>query len=133
MTIGMKKDHILRCTDLGMDFYRSCVCSACTEEEIDLLNKDEEFQKEIKERYALQEYNFLMKHNVALEIAKNKGNSKPIEWRLGILNPKKYGPKIDIKSESFVGVTSFDVDLDPKEEAAYKKRIKDMFGNDFIN
>ena len=96
----MKKDHILRCIDLGMDFYRSCVCSACTEEEIDLLNKDEEFQKEIKERYALQEYNFLMKHNVALEVAKNKGNSKPIEWRLGILNPKKYFPTCEIATKT---------------------------------
>lgn len=133
MTLEQKKAHILRCVELGMDFYKCCICAACTEAEVDLLSKDEKFKKEVKEKYILEEYNLLLKHNAALEIAKMKGNAKPIEWRLGLLDPKKYGNKIDIGLKGAMSVASFDIELTDDEEKEYRKRINDMFGENFIN
>lgn len=90
MELNQKKDCILRCIKLGMDWYESCIVAECTEPEIELLESDIAFQKLIEQKQAIQEYEWLLAHNVAMDIAKKKGNTKPIEWRLAKLNPNKY-------------------------------------------
>jgi len=93
MTFEQKKDHIIRCVKLGMELYRAELVSECTLEEIELLDKDKDFLKRIDQQYAIEEYALLTKHNVALEIAKTRGNASPIQWKLGKLNPKRWDSK----------------------------------------
>lgn len=134
MDIDSKKEHIMRCIDLGMDFFKSCLSSGCTDEEIEKLELDESFQKQVEIKYSLAEYNLLMKHNTALEVAKMKGNATPIQWRLDKLNPKKYGNKtsLDVNSKGKLDLFSFDIPLEKKQEIAYKQRMKDVFGEEFV-
>jgi hypothetical protein len=89
MELDQKKNHIIRCVKLGMQFYESALVATCTDEEIEVLSEDAAFQQKVKITQAIQEEQLLLKHDVALEIAKQKGNSKPIEWRLSKLN-KRY-------------------------------------------
>ncbi len=96
MTIEQKKDHILRCIKLGMELYKAELIAECTEVEIKEIAEDELFLKRIEQQYALEEYSLLMKHNVALEISKTRGNANPIQWKLSKLNPKRW----DIKDKS---------------------------------
>jgi hypothetical protein len=93
MTLEQKKEHILRCIKLGMELYRAELVAECTDEEIMLIEKDEIFMKKIQQRYALQEYELLLKHNTALDLAKSRGNATPIQWRLSKLNPSKWDSK----------------------------------------
>lgn len=132
MSLETKKEYILQCMDLGMDFLKACLCSDCTEEEIETLENDSSFQRDIDIKIAISEKNLLRKHNTALEIAKTKGNATPIQWRLSKLNPDKYENKNPLELKGFLGVANFDVELDEEDNEKYKKRLKDVFGEDFV-
>ena len=73
-----------------MELYKAELISECSEEEIELLDKDKDFLKQIDQQYALSEYELLTKHNIALDIAKNKGSTNPIQWKLSKLNPARW-------------------------------------------
>lgn len=115
MELKQKKEHVLRCIKLGMDIYKAYIVAECTEEEVDLLNNDDKFQNIIIQRQALQEYDLLLKHNVAMDLAEKKGNAKPIEWRLKILNPEKYDKKdkiVKLETPEAITVNLKGVDVD---------------------
>jgi hypothetical protein len=100
--IEQKKEHVLRCVRIGLDFYKSCLIATCTESEIDQLREDEDFQEEIGIVQAVEEYRLLESLDEAIHYAKNKGNSSGIQWKLERLNPDKWG-KREKKTKDFNG------------------------------
>lgn len=93
MELKEKKQHIIRCIKLGMSLFKAQLISECTDEEITILNNDEIFLNRIEQQYAIEEYALLLKHNSAIEIARDKGNANPIQWRLAKLNPDDWDSK----------------------------------------
>ncbi len=91
MELEQKKEHVIRCIKLGMTFDDSLFVSECTDKEMEELSKSEEFLHTIKLHQKLQEMDLLKQHNIAMEIAVTRGNTKPIEWKLGILNKNRWG------------------------------------------
>lgn len=132
MELVDKKEHILRCIDLGLSFFKSCLCAECTEEEIEILEKDTQFQKNIEIKKSISEYNLLRKHDTALEVAKMKGNATPIQWRLSILDPGKYGDRLSLDAREKVDLVKFDIPLDDKQKKDYEDRVMQALGKDVL-
>lgn len=89
----MQKAMILNCIQLGMDRHRAFLLSELSPEETNELNKDKEFEHLIDITLILKEKELLERHREALEISAERGNSKPIEWMLGKLNPDRWAEK----------------------------------------
>lgn len=100
MELDQKKEHALRCIKLGMSLEDSLFVSECTDKEIDILTEDEEFLHDVKMQQKLEEMELLRTHNIALQIASRKGKSRPIEWKLGIMNGDRYGAKSTVNVDS---------------------------------
>lgn len=91
----MQRAMILNCVSLGMEPYRAYILSELPKEEIEKLEADEQFLREVEITQVILEKNLLVKHKDALETALEKGNSKPIEWMLSKVNPDKWADKKD--------------------------------------
>lgn len=125
MELSGKKEHVLRCTKLGMDFFSSCVIATCTIDEMALLEKDESFQMQILQQEKIAEYELLKDHNIASRIAINRGNASPVQWRLAKINPKRWGdgkkddgPFEGIPGGSIILVGKSNDNSDDKEESS---------------
>lgn len=88
MSIDEKKEQLLSLIKLGMDIYKAELILGCTEEEIEGLEKDKEFNKRIAAYEAISEKELLDKLEDAMDIAADRGNSSAIQWKLERLNPK---------------------------------------------
>lgn len=88
MNLEAKKDHIIRCVKLGMDLYKACIVSECTEDEISGIENDKAFEKRIEAIQARAEYELLEQHATACSEAAERGNASAIQWKLGKINPK---------------------------------------------
>lgn len=99
MKLEEKKDHILRCMRLGMDFFSASLVAECTEKELDILDNDKYFQRRLLIEHALEEERLLKKHNDAIEEAVIRGRANSIQWKLERLNPKRWGSKETTRSE----------------------------------
>lgn len=97
VTLDNRKEHLLRFVKLGMDFYRAAILAQCTEDEIEVLRNDTQFQKKLELHDALLEMQLLEKLDFAMEVAKMKGNSAGIRWKLEKVNPTKWGKKDEEK------------------------------------
>ncbi len=95
MTLDQKKEHTFRCIKLGMSIEDALFIAECTDAEIDELMEDEKYQQEIKLVQKLEEMELLRKHNVAMDVGIQKGNTRPMEWRLAKMDPNRYGAKVD--------------------------------------
>ena len=100
MTLDQKKEHSFRCIKLGMSMEDSLFIAECTDAEIEELLADEKYQHEVKLYQKLEEMELLKKHNVALDVGIQKGNTKPIEWRLAKMSPEKWGAKVDAPEQT---------------------------------
>lgn len=100
MEIEQKKKHIIRCIKLGMDLNSSMIVSQCTNDEMELLESDEGFIREIKFRQHLMEAELLDKHRLGRNLAVTKGNTKPIEWMLERVNKERWSSKSDSGNEA---------------------------------
>jgi hypothetical protein len=89
--LSEKKEHILRCIQLGMDVYSSQIIAQCTEDEVEKLKDDEEFNNKILFYQKLQERDLLKQHGEAALIAGLKGSTHAFEWILEKLNPERFG------------------------------------------
>lgn len=100
--LDTKKDLIINCIKLGMDFYKSAICASCTKGEIEQLEKDEQFQNIIEVHKAIVEKELLVDHQSIIEDAVLKGNAAPLQWKLERLNPGQWGnrTKIDVDKTS---------------------------------
>ena len=100
MNLIKKKEHILRCVRLGMELFRAELVAECTEKEIEKLEEDEEFRQQVEQHYALEEYNLLVKHNNAMNVAIMTGRTSAIQWKLERLNPRRWSSGEDDSSKS---------------------------------
>lgn len=91
MELQDRKEHVLRSIQLGLDLYSACILAGCTEEETELLEADQEFNKRVLYERKKEELALLRDHSTARGIAAEKGNTKPIEWMLEKLNPEQWG------------------------------------------
>jgi len=100
MTFQNKKEQIFRFFRLGIEIYRAEILAGCTEEEIELLDKDAHFQQRLKEYEILEEYELLEKHQDGMDIALERGNTSAAQWKLERINPNKWGlqkQKVDVE------------------------------------
>lgn len=91
-----KKDFIINCIQLGMGFDKACIVAEIPKESIKQLREDSDLIRDIEVQEADHERRLLEKYNLVIDEAINRGNSKPLEWMLGIVNPERYSPKADV-------------------------------------
>lgn len=111
MTFEQKKEHILRCVRLGMELYQAALMSACTPDEITILENDIEFKQKIEVQHALEEYDLLQKHNVAIETASFKGNASPIQWKLSRINKNRWDNGKESDTTSSINPSELTINL----------------------
>ena len=99
MELKQKIEHTIRCIKLGMTLEDSLFIAECTDEEMETLYTDEKFLHKVKLHQKIEEMNLLKQHNIAMEIATAKGNTKPIEWKLGIMNKNRWGSKLKVEGD----------------------------------
>lgn len=102
MELSDRKEHIMRCIKLGMDLTSSMYCAECSESEIALLEKDEDFQSRIKTQQSIEEYNLLQDFDRGVEIAVSKGNTSGLQWKLAHINKRRWGNDTSDKSKEDV-------------------------------
>jgi len=93
MFLENKKEHILRCVKLGLNLYEAELITECTEEEIEILDNDDLFKKQVKQQKVLEEYDLLLKQEEAIIIATSKGNSAGAQWKLERINANRWAGK----------------------------------------
>lgn len=93
MDLKNKKQQLFRLIKLGMELYRAELVVGCTEKEVSLLDKDEDFNQKIKEHEAIGEKELLDKLEDAIDIGVDKGSSSAIQWKLERLNSNRWGSK----------------------------------------
>ena len=93
MSFEEKKALVLSCTRLGMDLFSSALLAECTEDEVNQLDNDRDFQRRMGIETAIEEKRLLDKHNSAMTLAADRGNAGPIQWKLEKLNPRRWGSK----------------------------------------
>lgn len=86
-----RQEQVLNLIILGMSLPKSCYVVECSDDEIEWMQNDETFQRKMSCEKARLERDLLISHDRARAIAEQKGNTKPTEWRLRILDPEKYG------------------------------------------
>lgn len=91
MELESKKRNILRWIPLGLDAEEAYLAAECTEEEIEVLKKDEVLQRSIEIHKLMEEKRLLKLHKKAMEIAAGKGNTQGIQWKLSKMKPVKWG------------------------------------------
>ena len=97
--LNQKIEHAIRCIKLGMTLEDSLFIAECTDDEMETLYDDEAFLRKVKLHQKLEEMDLLKQHNIAMEIATSRGNTKPIEWKLGIMNNKRWGSKLQVEGD----------------------------------
>ena len=119
MSLANKMEHILRCIKLGMELFKAEMVAECTPEEMEVIEKDEDFMVLVAQQYAMEEYDLLKKHSMAMEIATTRGNASAAQWKLGKINPGRWGSR---EGNDFLeGTGNYEVNLvgvDPKENAS---------------
>lgn len=106
MKLEGKKQLIYECVRLGMDLYEATLLAECSDEQIELLNNDEIFQKRVLYNEHIKEKELLEMHDEAIRMAIEKGDTKGIQWRLEKIKPAKYAKttysniNADVKTES---------------------------------
>ncbi len=91
MTFESKKEHILRCVKLGMDLLQAELVAECSLSEIDQLDEDKKFLRQIKFHYAISEFQLLEKHDRAMHNQLTEGKTGAAQWKLERMNPKRWG------------------------------------------
>ena len=91
MTLVNKKEHILRCIQLGMELFKAELVAECTEEEMDEIANDEHFAEIVEQYQAIHEYDLLTKHQTAMDIQISTGRSGAVQWKLEKINPGRWG------------------------------------------
>ncbi len=93
MSLNEKRDRIIQCVKLGMEWLRAALVAECTEEEIDELENDANFMHKIQVNDAIEEVRLLEKHNDAISEAVVRGSATAVQWKLEHINPGRWGSK----------------------------------------
>lgn len=94
--LNKKRDLIIDAIQVGMGIGKAYIYAQCTSEEIEILQKDSAFQRRISYNYAQYEKDLLDLHSASMFLAAKRGNPGPTQWKLGKLNPSRWG---EAKSE----------------------------------
>lgn len=96
-----KKSHILRILPLGIDFFTACIQAGLSFDEIEFLEKDEDFQSEVECVKGQEEERLLKLYKETAEnSARVKLNHSAIMDLLTLLKPNKYGKVIKPDDEN---------------------------------
>jgi hypothetical protein len=93
-----KRDLILRCVKLGMEWYRAALIAECTEEELEFIESDPTLLRKFKAYEAIEEMRLLEKHEIAIEEGIYKGNASAVQWKLERINPDRWSAKASASS-----------------------------------
>ena len=91
MTIVQKKEHILRCVKLGMELFQAELVAECSVEDIDKIEEDKSFLREVKNYYAYAEFDLLERHETAMNNQLIEGKTSAAQWKLERMNPTRWG------------------------------------------
>lgn len=86
-----KKDLIIDAVRVGMGLGKAFVYAQCTERQVEILQIDKEFQRRVTYVYAQYEKDLLDLHSMSMLLAARRGNAGPAQWKLGKLNPSRWG------------------------------------------
>ena len=96
---------------MGMELINAELVAECSIKEIEKIEKDKEFMDSVDRQYAVQEFELLKKHNMAMDIAVCRGQANAVQWKLGKINRQRWGgdfievpPEIDNMHVTLVGV-----------------------------
>jgi tRNA U34 5-carboxymethylaminomethyl modifying enzyme MnmG/GidA len=109
MELRDKKEAIYRFVRLSMPLYAAQICAECTPEEIELLNKDEDFIKRINWNKQNEVRRLLERMDTILDKNSSKGISKELIWKLGKLDPKTYGDNSKVTLSNEEGEKKFNL------------------------
>jgi len=93
MTLETKKKIIYNTIKTGMELKRAFLLAECSDEDIEQIESDEEFMTKIDKYQVYAERKMLELHAKACQIAATKGNTTGMQWKLGKLNPDRWGEK----------------------------------------
>lgn len=85
---SIKKAVIINCIQLGMEKYKAYLLAELTEEEIEKIDEDKDFQNELEIISIIKEKHLLEKYEEIIDISVSRGNANPIQWLLGKLNKR---------------------------------------------
>ena len=91
--LDQKRKHIMRCIKLGMDLTSSMIVAQCTPTEIELLEADDRFHREVQFRQHILEMELLERHKNGRDLAASKGMTRPVEWMLEKVNKDRWSGK----------------------------------------
>lgn len=95
-----------------MEYEKALILSECTDADELSLESDTLFQKELEVSLAQEEARMLQYHRKACQIAAMKGSTTGMQWKLGKMNPDKWGEKkIDVVLPSKLVIDSDDKEL----------------------
>lgn len=92
-TLESKKTIALQAVKLGMDEEKALLFAEIDEEEMDLVKADTFFVRRLAHCVVQEEHDLLEQFDDVMEESAKKGFSSDIRWKLGILNPKRYGTR----------------------------------------
>jgi len=90
-TEDYRKEQIIRCVKLGMDLQSAMYTVACNDQEMETLEKDEEFMRRVDITKSILEMNLIERHDSAMDIQLAQGKTGAVQWKLERINPSKWG------------------------------------------
>lgn len=100
MDIERRKDLILELIRLGMDYDHAKFVAECSDEELDILAKDEAFKHKCQVALYIEERDLLTKLNDVITINVAEGKSSALFRKLGFLCPEKYAPGVTVQMKT---------------------------------
>ena len=91
MELREKVDLIYRFIRLSMPLYSAEILAECTQEEIDILEKDKEFQRTVEWHRHNETKRLLETMDRVIDSNTSKGVSTELRWKLAHLDPTSYG------------------------------------------
>jgi hypothetical protein len=95
-----KKELVLRYLPLGMSLKDAMYYSEMTEDEIEECDLDENFQRKVRFKTLAEEERLLNMFDGAMNSNAREGKTGDLRYKLGLLNPKRYG---DIAQKATLG------------------------------
>jgi hypothetical protein len=99
--LAYKKELVLRYLPLGMSLEDAMFYSEMTEDEIELCDVDETFQRKVRFKALAEEERLLNMFDGAMNNNAREGKTGDIRYKLGMMNPKRYG---DLSQKASLGV-----------------------------
>jgi len=91
MTLEDKKNYVKRYIRLGMDRASAMMVAELTFEEMEELDKDEVFNRQLDFQAKLEEKALLEKFDTAMNATVAAYDTKDVRWKLSKLNPARWG------------------------------------------